>query len=118
VSFGSGSLKRRSWEGSKLQSEESVEKKEEVVVVTPSKKGLAPQPKPIERIASKSSFKEIIIETENEDKEEEPKKKEKEEEPKKKDKEKDGIFSRKLKNLKKGIFLKSLLIFFSNHYFL
>ena len=75
------------------------------------KKTLAPQPTPIQRIASKGSFKEIIIETENEDKQEEPKKKEKEKEKEKekdkdkekeKDKDKDNIFTRKLKGLKKG----------------
>jgi hypothetical protein len=104
LSFGSGSLKRRSWEGSKQQqpqSEESVEKKEEPVASP--RKAMAPQPTPIQRISSKSSFKEIIIETENEEKEE-PKKKEKE-------KEKDNIFSRKLKNLKKGTHKCHFLIF-------
>ncbi|XP_059490957.1 rab11 family-interacting protein 1 isoform X2 [Neocloeon triangulifer] len=102
ISIGSGSLKRRSWkeEAPKVekQPEEPEKEKEKEPEKPPSpKKTLAPQPMP--RVPSKSSFKEIIVETE---KEEEKKKKDNNKENKEKEpKEKDGIFSRKLKAFKK-----------------
>ncbi|CAB3361496.1 Hypothetical predicted protein [Cloeon dipterum] len=104
LSFGSGSLKRRSWkdELSSKSVDEPEKKPQQEEKKSPSpKKTLAPQP--IERVASKSSFKDVIIETEKEEKEAKNEEKAKKEiNNKDHNKEKDhNIFTRKLKGFGK-----------------